>query len=134
MATTTAKLTMTSTDLIDSQDLGITATMTMKQAASANGLNNTTGLARKTLATGHAAYDVVLDADYTAAKNHRLYLRCVGTAIAEYIEIKVEGVTLGRLYSGDWCLLPYSGTANTDVTADPSADGMTLEYMFFYED
>lgn len=132
MATTTAKLTIVSNDLIDSQTLSLAASMAMKQAGVDTGITNTTGLARKTLATA-STFTVLTSADHSSLKNHRLYMRCVGTTLTEYFDIKVDAVVLGILYSGDWCLLPYSSTASTDITATSSAAGMTLEYMFFYE-
>ena len=133
MATTTAKITITSSDLIDSQTLSLAASMDMKQAGSATGLTNTTGLARKTVASDHNAYDLFLDANYTNAGNNRIYLRAVGTTVGEYFDIKVHDITFGRLYSGDWCLLPWLGSDDMDINIDPSANGMTLEYMLFYQ-
>ena len=133
MATTTAKLTITSSDLIDSQALNLSASMTMKKAGGSVGIENTSGLARKKLASGHAQYDLFLDDNYTDAGNNRLYLRAVGTTATEYFDIIIESATIGRLYSGDWCLLPWSGSADLDIKIDPSATGMTLEYMLFYE-
>tara|TARA_R110002020_G_scaffold88581_1_gene217316 strand:- start:213 stop:614 length:402 start_codon:yes stop_codon:yes gene_type:complete len=133
MATTTAKLTITSSDLIDSQALNLSASMTMKKAGGSIGLENTSGLARKKLASGHGSYVLFDDTLYTDAGNNRLYLRAVGTTATEYFDISLQAVNFGRLYSGDWCLLPWLANADMDINIDPSAAGMTLEYMLFYE-
>ena len=133
MATTTAKLTITSSDLIDSQALNLSASMTMKKAGGSVGIENTSGLARKKLGSGHAAYDLFVQADATDDGNHRIYMRAVGTTASEYFAVKVHDVSFGRLYSGDWCLLPWLGSADMNINIDPSAAGMVLEYMLFYE-
>ena len=41
--------------------------------------------------------------------------------------------TIGRLYGGDWMLMPYDGNVDINV-ASSTAETMTLEYMVFAED
>jgi hypothetical protein len=40
--------------------------------------------------------------------------------------------TIGRLYGGDWMLVPYEGAINLTVAPNTASD-MTLEYGVFYE-
>ena len=40
--------------------------------------------------------------------------------------------TIGRLYGGDWMLIPYDGATNITV-APSTTETMTLEYMVFVE-
>ena len=40
--------------------------------------------------------------------------------------------TIGRLYGGDWMLIPYEGAVNLTVAPSTASD-MTLEYGLFYE-
>ena len=43
-----------------------------------------------------------------------------------------DGETIGKLYGGDWMLIPY--LADVNITVAPStAETMTLEYMVFVE-
>ena len=55
MATTTATITLASTDLI-SDELSLTTTATLTSAGHSTGLTGTSGLGRKKLASGHAQY------------------------------------------------------------------------------
>ena len=73
MATTTAAITITSTDLTtDSLSLSTTATLT--KAATANGLEQVIGVSRQTIAT--AGETTLLSASsYTADKAHKLYVK-----------------------------------------------------------
>ena len=74
MATTTATITISSTDLL-SDELALSTTATLTQAGNSTGLTGTTGLGRKKLASGHAQYTLFDGDDYTANKAHKLYLK-----------------------------------------------------------
>tara|TARA_R100001129_G_scaffold5507_1_gene4605 strand:+ start:209 stop:613 length:405 start_codon:yes stop_codon:yes gene_type:complete len=134
MATTTATLTLSSTDLL-SDELSLSTTATLTQAGNATGLTGTTGLARKTVTGGHAQYVLFDGSDYTADKAHKLYLKNVSTTAAQYFLITVNAEDVGRLYAGDWALIPWSAhDADNDIKIDPSANDMTLEYMLFTDE
>ena len=134
MATTTATITLSSTDLL-SDELGLTSTATLTGAGNSTGLTGTSGLGRKKLASGHAQYTLFDGSDYTADKAHKLYLKNTSTTAAEYFLITVNAEDIGRLYAGDWALIPWSAHDNDcDIKIDPSADDMTLEYMLFTDD
>lgn len=133
MATTTATITISSTDLL-SDELALTTTATMTGAGNSTGVTNTSGLSRKTLATGHDQYTLFDASDYTADKAHKLYLKNVSTTAAEYFLVTVNTEDVGRLYAGDWALIPWSAhDADNDIKIDPSAENMTLEYMLFVD-
>jgi len=134
MATTTATITLSSTDLL-SDELGLTSTATLTGAGNSTGLTGTSGLGRKKLASGHAQYTLFDGSDYTADKAHKLYLKNTSTTAAEYFLITVNAEDVGRLYAGDWALIPWSAHDNDcDIKIDPSANDMTLEYMLFTDD
>jgi len=134
MATTTATITLSSTDLL-SDELGLTSTATLTGAGNSTGLTGTSGLGRKKLASGHAQYTLFDGSDYTADKAHKLYLKNTSTTAAEYFLITVNAEDIGRLYAGDWALIPWSAHDNDcDIKIDPSANDMTLEYMLFTDD
>ena len=130
MATTTATITITSTDLI-TDSLSLTTSCTLTAAGGATGLTSTSGLGRKTLASGHATYTLFDGADYTDDKAHKLYLKNTSTNAAEYFEIIINSEQVGRIYAGDWAFFPWNnhdGAADIKITPSESTS-MTLEYM-----
>ena len=134
MATTTATITINSTDLL-SDELSLSTTATLTNAGGATGLNDVSGLARKTVTGGHAQYTLFDGSDYTADKAHKLYLKNISTTASEFFLITVNAEDVGRLYAGDWALIPWSAHDNDcDIKIDPSAADMTLEYMLFIDE
>jgi len=134
MATTTAQLILTSTDLL-SDSLSVSAIATLTTAGSSTGLTHTEGLGRKTLASGHAQYVLFDGGGRTADKAHKIYLKNMSTTASEYFLVTVNGEDVGRLYAGDWAFFPWSAhDADNDIKIDPSANSMTLEYMLFTDD
>ena len=134
MATTTATITIDSTDLL-SDELAISTSCTLTGAGTSTGLTQTAGLARKTVSGGHAQYTLFDGSAYTADKAHKIYLKNTSTTAAEYFLITVNSEDVGRLYAGDWALIPWSAHDNDcDIKIDPSANDMTLEYMLFIDE
>ena len=75
--------------------------------------------------------------EYTDDNAHKVYLKNLSTTAAEYFEIQVAGVVVGKLYAGDWAFLPWSADTtgtNCDIDITPSATNMTLEYMLFTDE
>ena len=73
---------------------------------------------------------------YTDDKAHKIYIKNTSTVATQYFLIKVGGAELGRLYAGDFLFAPWSAdttSTDCDVTATPSASGMTIEYMAFID-
>ena len=139
MATTTAAISITSSDIMDNA-ISISNTATLTTAGTDTGLTETTGLARKKFATG--SNTVLLDsgtgiaADVTDEKSAKVYIRNIndrgdGT---KYVTILITAVEIGRLYGGDWMFFPWEGGAGKDVefTASDSTE-TTLEFMVFHE-
>ena len=133
MATTTATITINSTDLL-TDELSISTTCTLTGAGNSTGLVGTGGLGRKKLASGHAQY-TLFDGDAYANGAHKIYLKNTSTTAAEYFTIEINSEQMGKLYAGDWCLFPWEANADTnDIKIDPSADDMVLEYMIFIDE
>jgi|TARA_B100000900_G_scaffold413238_1_gene436800 hypothetical protein len=134
MATTTATITINSTDIL-SDELSLSTTATLTNAGGSTGLTDVSGLARKTVTGGHAQYTLFDGSDYTADKAHKLYLKNISTTASEFFLITVNAEDVGRLYAGDWALIPWSAHDNDcDIKIDPSANDMTLEYMLFIDE
>jgi len=141
MATTTATITLASSDMMDSA-LSISNTSTLYTAGTNTGISETTGLARKKFAT--ASNTILLDhgltsgvaADVTADKSAKVYIKNIndrgdGT---KYVNILLVTREIGRLYGGDWMFIPWSGGSGKDIEFTASdATETTLEYVVFYE-
>lgn len=132
MATTTATLTLSSADLTGDA-LALSTTATLTKAGTATGLDETTGVSRKSFATAQTAYNLITASDYTTPVAAKVYIKNLSTTAAEYINVELgaTNVVLGRLYAGDWALLPWDGSNDIDI--DTSAVNMTVEYMVIYE-
>tara|TARA_R100001086_G_scaffold249214_2_gene188250 strand:+ start:870 stop:1271 length:402 start_codon:yes stop_codon:yes gene_type:complete len=132
MATTTATITISSSDLTgDALSLSTTATLT--KAASATGLDQTTGVARKFFASAQANTTLISAADYTAGKAHKVYIKNTSTSNSEFVKVELgsSNLSLGFLYGGDFMFIPYDG--ENDIDIDTSDVNMTVEFLVIYE-
>ncbi len=141
MATTNATITLSSSDLTGDA-LALSTSSTLTKGDTVTGLDQTTGVARKTFTSTDEV--VIFDeTEYTAtAPGFKVYLRNPSTVATEYFTIKIgdgsatPAVTyenMGRLYAGDWTFFPWDADTNSDIIIKPSvATAMTLEYMIIY--
>jgi len=141
MATTTATITLASSDLADNA-ISISNTATLTTAGTDTGLTETTGLARKKFAS--SSNIVLLDsgltsgvaADVTADKSAKVYIKNINARGdgTKYVNILLAAVEIGRLYGDDWMFIPWSGGGGKDIefTASDTTE-TTLEYCVFYE-
>jgi len=143
MATTTATLTLSSGDLTGDA-LALSSTATLTKGGTTTGLDQTTGVARKT--TGATTAFVLFEAgDYTAANpGHKVYIKNTMSTGTEYFTVSIgDGpsttvVELGRLYAGDFMFIPWSASggsaaAHNDIVVAPSsATDMTIESALIY--
>ena len=141
MATTTATITLASSDIGDNA-LSISNTSTLYTAGTNTGITETTGLGRKKFADNSNI--ILLDhglaggiaQDVTADKSAKVYIKNMndrgdGT---KYVNILLAAVEIGRLYGGDWMFIPWSGGSGKDIEFTASdATETTLEYTVFYE-
>jgi len=141
MATTTATITIASSDIADNS-ISMSNTSTLTTAGTDTGITETTGLGRKKFASGSNI--VLLDggltsgiaADVTADKSAKVYIknhndRDDGT---KYVTILLAAVEIGRLYGGDWMFIPWCAASGKDIEFTASdATETTLEYTCFYE-
>ena len=125
----------------------ISKSMTLTKAGTITDLEETTGFSRRKLAATTAvdlitmANELVEPSDNTAAK---VYVRNIGDGKgnidkSQYVTISIgdTGGTpqeIGRLYGGDWLLMPLTVVDDKDVVAAPSTDNtVVLEYIMFFE-
>ena len=145
MATVNASISVTSD--IMSYPTTISKTMTMTKAGVCTGLEETTGLNTKKFqaVTVVKIFDAAnADTGATAGGANKIYIRNTGSDKEQYFYVAYANAaaaadtteTIGKLYGGDWMLIPWNATAATthDVCVAPStAETMTLEYMAFVE-
>ena len=152
MATINAALTVSS-DI--TTGLSVNKTMTMSKAGTNTGLEFTSGLIRRKL-TAITAIDLVtvgaqMYGTPTASVANKIYIKNTGSSSVDYIDIAIgdkdadageellatggnSKITLGKLFGGDWMLIPFEGSANNDIIVVPStAEATTIEWMLFFE-
>ena len=137
MATINASVTINSD--IASYPVTISSEMTMTKSANPSvGLEETTGLRTKKFTSTTAA--VIVEADeLTDDTAHKLYVRNASTNRANFFYVAYNASaaaastaeTIGKLYGGDWMLMPYNGSTNITVASSTSTETQYLEYMVF---
>jgi len=153
MATTTATITLASSDIADNS-ISISNTATLSKAGSTSGLDKTSGLRRRTLAATTSVDLIQLDhfqetgEVITENKAAKVYIKNIGTSTAEHVKVCIgqedadaDTEEIGRLYGGDWMFFPWAAVwtsadhnNNEDIYVIPSsADSVTLEWMVIYE-
>ena len=141
MATTSATITINSDIMSYSGD--VSTTMEMKKFQSTAGVEETTGLQVKKF-NATTAVEIVANTEGTAGKASKVYIRNTGSSSTDFFYVALINnaaaatttETIGRLYGGDWMLMPWIATAATthDIVVAPSTTStMTLEYMVFQE-
>ena len=126
---------------------GISKTMTLTKAGTNNDITETTGFSRRKLASTSAvdlitmANELVEPSDNTAAK---VYIKNIGNNgvidKSKYVTISIgdtSGTTqqIGRLYGGDWLMMPVTVVDDMDIVATPETDDIVvLEYTMFFEE
>jgi hypothetical protein len=149
MATTTATITIASSDISDNS-ISVSNTATLLKAGISTGLDQTSGLRRRTLASEDSV--ALIDLDHyqaqtlTENKAAKVYIKNTGTSTARSVRVDIVSTggvptEIGNLYGGDWMFFPYSAVwtsaahaGNQDIMVEPStADSVTLEYIIIYE-
>ena len=140
MATTTANISVSSNIL--RYPISINNSMIMKKAGSCHGLDETSGL-NSTKVESVTAFKLFDNADATVGKASKVYIRNTGASTTDFFYVgygedlgaaTIE--TIGRLYGGNWMLIPWDAVAATthDIYAKSStAEPMHIEYMAFTE-
>jgi len=135
MAIITANITLNT----DITNYSISDTMIMRKLGTTAGLDNATGIALKKF-TSTSAVAVIEEDEVTDSKASKVYMRNTGSSKEDFFYVAINASaaaaatteTIGRLYGGDWMLIPYEGAVNLTVAPSTASD-MTLEYGLFYE-
>ena len=136
MATTTANLTLTSSDLT-SDSLSLSSTATLTEAGNLTGLTQTTGIKGRTYPSAVSSQAAIVDAsEFTDDQAHKVYVKNLSTNATEFVTVFVGATELGRLYAGDFLFMPYSADTtgtNADIDITTSASNMSIEYAVFVQ-
>ena len=139
MATTTATITIISTDLL-TDELALSTSATLTQTGTATGIEHTTGLSRKKVtstAKATASGQVTLyTADDFAAIPY-LYIKNTATTAGHKIYV-YDDTTSGapiqfQLDAGDWGFIPMHGD-KTYKAYSPGGNDPTVEWMVMGKD
>tara|TARA_R100000329_G_C7504940_1_gene177767 strand:- start:54 stop:473 length:420 start_codon:yes stop_codon:yes gene_type:complete len=135
MATTTASLTLSSTDLL-TDELSLSVTTTLTQTTTSTGIEDTTGLTRKKItstAKGTASGQVTLyTADDFAAIPY-LYIKNLETVVGNRIYIYDDTSTGDplqfQLDAGDFAFIPMHGDKTYKAYAQVNPTSMEFMVM-----
>ena len=141
MATINATISVNSD--IMSYPININTSMVMNKFQSCHGLEETGGMnVKKFNAT--SVVKIIDNTEGTAGKASKVYIRNTGSSKTNFFYVAMANAaaeatadeTIGKLYGGDWMLIPWVATAATthDICVAPSTtEEMSLEWMVFQE-
>ena len=135
MATTTATLTLASSDLL-TDNLSLSSTMNLYQGGTtATGLDQM-NYHRAIVPTG-TNFDLIEESDALKDNSNYVYIINKNTDVTDYVIISIKDEVIGRLYAGDWAYFPWScdlSAAETDSTIELQAytHECIVEYALFH--
>ena len=137
MPTTTATLSLTND--ITSVPVSVTATFNLLKAGSTEGMDTMTS--KRKIYTSTDQVDLIPFGDAGGSTHNFVYISNASTVSTDFItvtqgnaagsstEVIVEQI--GRLYAGDWMLIPWNAAdGDADICIKPStANEMPIEYV-----
>ena len=135
MATTTATVSINSSDLIPGQPLSINASHTLTKSGLTEGLE-IIDMGRGVLTEASAA-DALAEALGTADTSNWIYLCNKSTNDLHYIKVGIHDTLIGHLGSGEWLWMPWNmgdSVAEINIEAEGvTGSSITYEYAIFQE-
>ena len=127
MATTTATITLSSTDLL-TDSLSLTSTQTLY-----NNPDFCNGLARKKItstAIGTTSGQVILYTadDMTPGTTAYIYIKNLSTTSTDYVFVYTGSANILKMAGGDWALLPWNASDNS-LSAWAVTNPTSVEFM-----
>ena len=136
MATTTAAITLTSSDLLTNA-LALSASMTLYQnGTTATGLDECT-YSRHNIPTG-TNFDLIPESAALSEDASYVYIANKSTDVTYYVIISINDEPIGRLYAGDWLFMPWDsdvvavGAGGSAIEVRAYVADATLEYCLFH--
>ena len=131
MATTTATITLSSSDLL-SDSLSVSATQTLYKAGTTTGLDGIQ-YERLEVPTGDV-YDMIDATALGANKANKVYIANHSTDETYYVDIMIDAQAVGKLYAGDWMFIPWkASTDDKDIEITANTGTNKIEYALFHQ-
>ena len=121
---------------------GVNESMTLTQAGTLTDIDSTTGFQRRKLSSTGAVDLVTMASELIEPKDSvasKIFIRNIGyrgvidKSVGVTIGINAEPI--GKLYGGDWMMIPLTCIDADDVTATPATDDtVVLEFVMFFEE
>ena len=119
MATTTASISLSSSDLL-SDNMSLSATMNLYQnGTTATGLDEC-NYHRVNIPTG-TSFDLIEESAALSEDASYVYIILKNTDVTDYVKISINTEEIGRLYAGDWLFMPWDSDL-THATTDSSIE------------
>ena len=135
MATTTASITLSSSDLL-SDNLSLSATMNLYQnGTTATGLDEM-NYHRLVIPTG-TQFDLIAESAALSEDASYVYIIYKNTDVTDYVLIDINSEEIGRLYAGDWMFIPWDcdlthATADSSIEIEAVGHETIIEYALFH--
>ena len=137
MATTTAAITLTSSDLLTNA-LALSASMNLNKGDTTGTGLDQFRMERFILPTGDNQVDLIEATTAASEDANYVYLCNKNTDPTHYIIVSLYDVVIGRLYAGDWMFMPWDsdvvavGAAGSAIEVQAYVADATLEYCLFH--
>ena len=135
MATTTASITLSSSDLL-TDNLSLSSTMTLYQnGTTATGLDEC-NYHRANIPTG-TSFDLIEESAALSEDASYVYIINKNTDVTDYVLIDINSEEIGRLYAGDWLFMPWDcdlthATADSSIEIEAVGHETIIEYALFH--
>ena len=136
MATTTASITLSSSDLL-TDNLSLSATMNLNQGGTTGTGLEQFRMERMVLPTG-TQFDLIEATTAATEDANYMYICNKNTDVTDYVIISINSEVIGRLYAGDWMFFPWDADLvaldanDSAVEAQAFTHDATLEYCLFH--
>ena len=134
MATTTATVNISSSDIVPGSPVSISASTTCMKAGLTTGLEKIE-MGKNTLTVAEGSTSLKLATAAGADGAGKVYLCNNATDDTFYLRLDLHDTIVGRLYAGDWLFIPWSqnDTAN-ELVIEAVGGSCPYEYAIFKED
>ena len=135
MATTTASISLTSSDLL-SDNMSLSASMNLYQhGTTATGLDEV-NYHKANIPTG-TSFDLIAESAALSEDASYVYIINKNTDVTDYVLIDINSEEIGRLYAGDWLFMPWDcdlthATADSSIEIEAVGNEAVIEYALFH--
>ena len=126
MATTTATIDITSTDLL-TNTLALSAPMHLYQHNTTDTGLDEINYHRANIPTG-TNFDLIQDSAALSEDASYVYICLKNTDVTDYVIISINAEVIGRLYAGDWAFFPWDNDlTDTQSVSDQTGNDSSIE-------